>query len=68
MFTSSKHFCFGHLSATYLRFDRWSENETHGALLGAVANDEVDFGVAFFLITFERLEYIWSIMRGAEHR
>lgn len=55
-------------SATYTRFDRWSQNETHGALLGAVAKDEVDFGVAFFLVTFERLEYIWSIMRGAEHR
>lgn len=55
-------------SAAYIRFGKWAENDTYGELIEAIATDNVDIGLAFFILTLEREKHFSPITQITEFR
>lgn len=55
-------------SATYIRFNKWAENDTYGELIEAIAKDSVDYGLAFFILTLERVKHFSPVTQITEFR
>lgn len=55
-------------SVTYSRFYKWAANDTYGELIEAIATDQIDFALAFYLIIPEREPYYSPLAQVSEFR
>lgn len=56
-------------SATYIRFKKWADaNDSYGEVIEAIATNRVDIGLAFFILTFERLKHFQPVTQITEFR
>lgn len=51
-----------------MRYSKWAENDTYGGVIEAVATDQVDFGLGFFILILERSKYYSIISQFTEFR
>ena len=55
---------------SYLRYNRWAsaQDDTYGELIEGIAKYAVDFGIALYLLTLERIKHFSPITQIAEFR
>lgn len=55
-------------SLSYVRFSKWTTNDSYGEMIEALVEDQMDIGAVLFIYSLERFPYLKQVIGISEFR